>query len=318
MLSRLVVAFKKRGQRYYFLQGLVKLHRFLASTCPAMILFKKAIDLHKYVDLQREKGEKIGFIPTMGALHEGHISLIKEAAISNDITISSIFVNPTQFNDPADYQKYPVTIDKDIALLEEAGCDILFLPSVPEIYPQGTVSATHYDLGYIETILEGKYRPGHFQGVCRVVHRLLEIVNPHILFLGQKDYQQCMVINKLLEITGLNKTIQVNISPTLREKDGLAMSSRNMRLDEETRRQAPSIFESLRYIKTHEQPGDLSGLKEKASSFLTAHGFSVDYVEIADAASLQPAHHWDGKQKLVALAAAFLKDVRLIDNILLN
>jgi pantoate--beta-alanine ligase len=283
-----------------------------------MILFKKVDDLHKHLDLQRRKGEKFGFIPTMGALHEGHISLIKEAAMVNDITISSIFVNPTQFNDPSDYQKYPVTIDKDIALLEEAGCDILFLPSVPEIYPDGTATDGHYDLGYIETILEGKYRPGHFQGVCRVVHRLLQIVNPHNLYLGQKDYQQCMVISKLLQLTGLDKTIQVTISPTLREKDGLAMSSRNMRLDAESRLQAPSIHQSLTYIKTNEQPGDLSGLKEKAASYLTRHGFTVDYVEIADAANLQPASHWDGKQKLVALAAAFLKDVRLIDNILLN
>lgn len=283
-----------------------------------MILFKKATDLHNYLELQRKEGKKTGFIPTMGALHNGHISLIKEGLQTNNIVISSIFVNPTQFNDPADYQKYPITLEADISQLEAAGCHILFLPSVQEIYPNGTSAVAHYELGYIETILEGKYRPGHFQGVCAVVHRLLEIVQPDKLYLGQKDYQQCMVISKLLELTGLDKTVSINISPTLREKDGLAMSSRNVRLDAESRKKAPSIYQSLHSIKKNYQPGDLTQTREQAATFLSQNGFKVDYVEIADAVNLQPVDTWDGKQKLVTLAAAFLKDVRLIDNILLN
>lgn len=283
-----------------------------------MILFKKATDLHNHLDSQRKEGKKIGFIPTMGALHKGHISLIREARKANPVTITSIFVNPTQFNDPADYQKYPVTLEADIRMLEEAGCDILFLPSVKEIYPDGTANAKHYDLGYIETILEGSYRSGHFQGVCAVVHRLLDIVGPDQLYLGQKDYQQCMVIRKLLELTGMEKSVQIQISPTLREKDGLAMSSRNMRLDKESRNKAPLIHESLDEIKNTYSPGDLTGIKKQATTFLLQNGFKVDYVEIADATDLHPVETWDGKQKLVTLAAAFLKDVRLIDNILLN
>lgn len=283
-----------------------------------MILFKKATDLHNHLDLQRKKGIKIGFIPTMGALHDGHISLIKEGRAANNIAVASIFVNPTQFNDPNDYKKYPITLDKDIQMLENAGCDVLFLPSVEEIYPQGTDIRKHYDLGYIETILEGRYRPGHFQGVCAVVDRLLDIVAPDELYLGQKDYQQCMVIKKLLELTGKDQYIHINISPTLREKDGLAMSSRNMRLDKESRKQAPSIYQSLSHIKKSYHPGDLTAIKKEATTFLTQNGFKVDYVEIADAGNLQPVSNWDGKQKLVSLAAAFIKEVRLIDNVLLN
>lgn len=284
-----------------------------------MILFKKATDLRNYLDVQRKKDLKIGFVPTMGALHDGHISLLQQARTHTDITVSSIFVNPVQFNDPADYQKYPATIEKDILMLEAAGCDLLFFPSVEEMYPGGTSNkGMHYNLGYLETILEGKYRPGHFQGVCQAVHRLLEIVQPDQLYIGQKDYQQCMVIKRLLEITGMSQSIQVNISPTLREPDGLAMSSRNMRLDAIARKKAPAIYESLSYIRENLKPGDLHELKESAFSFLTGKGFKVDYIEIADAGNLQQADYWDGKQKLVALAAAFLEDIRLIDNILLN
>jgi pantoate--beta-alanine ligase len=283
-----------------------------------MILFKKGTDLRKYLDIQRKNGLKTGFVPTMGALHRGHISLLEEARRQTDITISSIFVNPVQFNDPADYQNYPITTEKDILMLETAGCDILFLPSVEEIYPDGVSGGPHYELGYLETILEGKYRPGHFQGVCRVVQRLLEIVLPDELYIGQKDYQQCMVIRRLLQLTGMEATVHINISPTLRETDGLAMSSRNMRLDALAREKAPAIYQSLSHIKKNLQPGDLGGLKEYAVSFLTSKGFKVDYVEIADAGDLQLVNHWDGKQELVALAAAFLDDVRLIDNVLLN
>ncbi len=283
-----------------------------------MILFKKADSLHQWIDAQQKKGLRAGFVPTMGALHPGHISLIESCKKDNDITISSIFVNPTQFNDPKDFAKYPVTIEKDILQLEQAGCDALLLPSVEEIYPKGTTLKTQYELGKIETLLEGKYRPGHYQGVCQVVHRLLDIVHPENLYLGQKDYQQCMVIARLVELLGKKKDIHINICPTLREADGLAMSSRNMRLNVEERQKAVLIFKSLSYIKENIGSNGIESIKNKANAMLTNEGFRVDYIEIADAKTLEPASNWDGNQKLVALAAAYLNEVRLIDNLLLN
>jgi pantoate--beta-alanine ligase len=283
-----------------------------------MILFKKAIDLHKWLDSQRKKGQFIGFAPTMGALHSGHISLIENSKKMNPVTVSSIFVNPTQFNDPKDFEKYPVTLERDISLLEAAGCDVLFLPSVAEMYPLGIKAQKHYELGFLETMLEGKYRPGHFQGVCMVVHRLLEIVLPDNLYLGQKDYQQCMVIKKLVELTGLPRHIAVTVCPTLREPDGLAMSSRNMRLTSNERSKAIIIYQALTYIQQHLQKGNTVELQQQALELLQKSGFRTDYLEIADAANLLPVTNWDGEQKIVLLAAAFLNDVRLIDNIIIN
>ena len=283
-----------------------------------MILFKKANSLHQWVDAQQRKGQKVGFVPTMGALHLGHISLIESSRKDNDITISSIFVNPTQFNDPKDFEKYPVTIEKDILQLEQAGCDVLFLPSVEEIYPNGTTPKQHYDLQEMEILLEGKFRSGHYQGVCQVLHRLLKIVQPDNLYLGQKDYQQCMVISRLVELMGINDKTNINICPTLRETDGLAMSSRNMRLSEAERVKAVLIFQSLSYIKDNLVAGETDTIKNKAIAMLSDEGFRVDYIEIADAKTLQTVSNWDGKKKLVALAAAFLNEVRLIDNLLLN
>ncbi len=283
-----------------------------------MLLFKKAKDLGIHLELQRKKGEKFGFVPTMGALHKGHISLINNSKKLDDLSVSSIFVNPVQFNDPADFEKYPVTLEKDIALLEAAGCDVLFVPSVSEMYPNGTNIKFHYDLGYLETIMEGQYRPGHFQGVCKVVHRLLEIVKPDNLYLGQKDYQQCMVIKKLIELIGMKELIHLNISPTVRDAGGLAMSSRNMRLDENERIKARAIYQALQAIKDQLQKGELATIKNLAVNILVEKGFKVDYVEIAGAGNLQIAEKWDGKQNLVALAAVYLNKVRLIDNILVN
>src|ERR1700722_17363851 len=173
-----------------------------------MILFKRIADLTGWLKKETAAGRSTGFVPTLGALHEGHISLITISKKVTDITVCSIFVNPTQFNDPKDFQKYPVTLEKDIPLLEGAGADILFLPGVSELYPTGTSDLEHYDLGSLETVLEGKYRPGHFQGVCQVTHRLLDIVRPDDLFMGQKDYQQCMIVPRLLAIMRLPATIQ--------------------------------------------------------------------------------------------------------------
>ena len=281
-----------------------------------MILFKKITELTAFIARQKQKGQPIGFVPTMGALHNGHISLILNSKKHDTITVCSIFVNPTQFNEAKDFKKYPVTLEKDIDMLEKNGCDVLFLPTVKEIYPDGLSKQPYYNLGYLETVLEGKYRPGHFQGVCQVVHRLLSIVQPYYLYLGQKDYQQCMVIKKLINLTEL-KTAVV-IGNTLRESDGLAMSSRNMRLNEQERKKAVKIAETLFFIKKEIKPGYVGDLKERAQQYLLAENFKVDYVEIATADTLTTIENWDGKQPIVALVAAYLNEIRLIDNMLLN
>ncbi|MBC6489794.1 pantoate--beta-alanine ligase [Flavihumibacter stibioxidans] len=280
-----------------------------------MILFKQAASLRDF--LHKTSGDKktVGFVPTMGALHEGHLSLLSESLQHNTITVCSIFVNPTQFNDPADFEKYPVTLDKDIEKLENAGVDVLFLPAVKEIYPNGTTHLPQYDLGYLETILEGKYRPGHFQGVCQVMHRLLEVVSADNLYMGRKDYQQCMVVKKLLEITQIST--RLHPCDTLREPDGLAMSSRNMRLNETERKQAVAISRVLDRIRHSVVAGPLEPVALAAEKALEENGFKVDYVAIAAADNLELLEEWDGERKLVTLAAAWLNGVRLIDNMLI-
>ncbi|MCC7399866.1 MAG: pantoate--beta-alanine ligase [Chitinophagaceae bacterium] len=283
-----------------------------------MILFKRASELHRYIEEQHKNELQAGFVPTMGALHAGHLSLIERSISENDITICSIFVNPAQFNDPDDFKKYPVTTEKDIDALERSGCGILFLPPAEEIYPDETYKKETYNIGHLETILEGKFRPGHFQGVCMVVSRLLKIVSPDNLYLGQKDYQQCMVLQKLIELMGAEKRIKLKICPTLREPGGLAMSSRNMRLDQKERENAIAIYDSLMYIKNHISQKTIRDLKAETSEILTNKKFHIDYVEIADAISLEPVDTWDEKRKIVALIAAFMGKVRLIDNMMIQ
>jgi pantoate--beta-alanine ligase len=283
-----------------------------------MIIYKKPEDLHNLLEKKKKEKGEIGFVPTMGALHAGHLSLIDAAKKQNKIVVCSIFVNPTQFNDPEDFKKYPVTLEKDILMFEGAGCDVLFIPSVEDIYPNGINDLAHYDLGFLETVLEGKFRPGHFQGVCMVMGRLLEIIFPNNLYIGQKDYQQCMVIKKLVELIGLKNKIKVNICPTLREEDGLAMSSRNTRLLPQDRIKAATISKALRYIKENLKAGETNKIKNEAKEMLLQKGFLIDYVEIANADTLGLIENWDGKKKVVALAAAFLNDVRLIDNMVIN
>lgn len=282
-----------------------------------MIIFKSAQELHHYLQKKKSKNKQIGFVPTMGALHEGHISLIDESTSKSDITVSSIFVNPTQFNDKKDFEKYPITIEQDILILEKAGCDILFLPSVQEIYPQQIDAEKKYDLGFIETVFEGAYRTGHFNGVCMVVERLLNIVTPHQLYLGQKDYQQCIVIKKLIEFMKVD--IQINICSTQREDNGLAMSSRNRRLSETQLQQASCIFTSFQNIKKNITPQNLTELIDEAKKILLINGFEkIDYLNLANADTLEPIEHWNGKTPIVILVAAFINDVRLIDNMLLT
>ena len=280
-----------------------------------MIIFKKAIDLQQYLHNKREVNAVVAFVPTMGALHQGHISLIKQAKKPNTLVVCSIFVNPAQFNDNTDFEKYPSTIETDIDMLEKAGCDVLFLPGVAEVYPGGLQQQEHFNLGYLETVLEGKYRPGHFQGVCLAVKRLLNIVQPQYLYLGQKDYQQCMVIKKLVSL--MQAPVQIVICATLRENDGLAMSSRNLRLNGLERKKAVTIAEVLSFIRQEIRTGYLEDLKTRCTNYLNTEGFKVDYVEIASADTLELIENWDGKTQLVALIAAYLNDIRLIDNMLI-
>jgi len=281
-----------------------------------MVLFKKTDRLIASLQEARNEGKTIGFAPTMGALHAGHISLVEASKKQNDLTVVSIFVNPAQFNDKTDFEKYPVTIEKDIEWLLKADCDLLFWPAVEEVYPTGYEQSPHYELGYLETILEGKYRPGHFQGVCKVMHRLINIVQPTNLYMGQKDYQQCMVVNRLLTL--MQSSTVLHTCPILREPDGLAMSSRNTRLGAEERERATAISRALNYIKQNIKPGNFDDLVATATDMLTGQEFKVDYVAIADAQTLELMKGWNGQQKIVALIAAFQHEVRLIDNMLLN
>jgi pantoate--beta-alanine ligase len=285
-----------------------------------MILFKRAGDLAVWLQQQKDSGRSVGFVPTMGALHAGHISLIDISKKATSLTVCSIFINPTQFNDPTDFQKYPVTIEKDILLLEKAGTEVLFLPEAAEVYPGGTKDLERYDLGDLEKVLEGKYRPGHFQGVCQVMRRLMDLVRPDQLFMGQKDYQQCMVVRRLLELMGMEA--ELHPCPIMREADGLAMSSRNLRLTEGERARAPAIYRALNLIREgasglnrEDSLGPLTEVLAGARSIMEEAGLRIDYVEVADAKTLMPVAA--ATTPRVVLAAAFLGEIRLIDNMLL-
>ena len=281
-----------------------------------MIQFKRSVDLQHWLTEQRKKGKKTGFVPTMGALHGGHIRLIETSQSLADITVCSIFVNPLQFNDPVDFKKYPVSTEKDIEMLARAGTDVVFRPAVQEIYPHGETGLETYDLGELETILEGRFRPGHFQGVCQVMSRLLKLIKPDHLFMGQKDYQQCLVVKRLIGLLGLR--VQFHIVPTVRESDGLAQSSRNSRLDPDQRKNAIAISQTLRFIGEKLHTSELETVLKQALDKLDKAHFKTDYIEIARASDLHPILTWNSKEKAVALIAAFQGEVRLIDNILLN
>ncbi len=282
-----------------------------------MIIYRAVADLKRFIEKMKAGNKSIGFVPTMGALHQGHLSLIQLAKKQSDLVICSIFINPTQFNDLADYKKYPVTLPEDIFKLETNDTDVLFLPSVEEIYPGGQELKQHYNLQNLETVFEGKYRPGHFQGVSQVIEIFLNIVQPHMLFLGQKDYQQCLVIKRLIGL--LQLPVKVVVAGTEREPSGLAMSSRNLRLNEDEREKASAIYQTLRSIKNNYTDTPIDKLIDYSEKFLLREGFSkVDYVALANAETLEPVTNNEGNVPLVALVAAFIKDVRLIDNMLLN
>ena len=281
-----------------------------------MIICKTRKDTASLLIQLKKEGAIVGFAPTMGALHEGHISLIKTAKEKCPIVASSIFVNPTQFNDPKDFEKYPISVEDDVKMLIEAECDILLLPSVDEMYPDGTAKMPVFDFGYLDTILEGEKRPGHFKGVGQVVARLLDIVRPDKLFMGQKDYQQCMVVKNLLGQMGSH--IEMIISPTQREADGLAMSSRNRRLTDPQRALASIIYQCLVSIKTKQTDGNFAIVQKECTDLMTAKGFEVEYISLADADNLTLLTNYEAARPMVALIAARIGEIRLIDNMLLQ
>lgn len=284
-----------------------------------MIIFKTAEKLSQQLASLQKKGCSIGFIPTMGALHKGHISLIEQAKQDNQSSVCSIFVNPAQFNDLNDFQQYPNTIAEDIALLESSGCDILFLPSVSEIYPDGMNTARVYDFGFLETVYEGLHRPGHFKGVGKVMAILLDIVRPDSLYMGSKDYQQCMVVKDLCRQMGISDQLNFVACPTEREPDGLALSSRNKRLNESQRAIAGIIYQCLVSVQSKMLTSDTFDIvKKECTDLMLAKGIKPEYVSIANADTLEPMEVYDMNKPMVALIAAYIGDVRLIDNMRLN
>ncbi len=282
-----------------------------------MKIFRKAAELQPFLQEKRSKNCRIGFVPTMGALHDGHLSLIAASKEKCDFTICSIFVNPTQFNDAEDFNKYPVTTDADVKMLEGAGCDILFLPGVDEIYPEGTSEEPVFSFGDLETILEGAHRPGHFKGVGQVVNRLLNIVAPDALFLGQKDYQQCAILRKLLTLTNRTNT-ELHICPTIREEDGLAMSSRNRRLNNSQRLLAAVLYQCLVSIQSKMGTDNFQKVQKECMELMERKGIEPEYLALAKADDLTLLDDYQTETKLVALIAARVGQVRLIDNMLLN
>ena len=282
-----------------------------------MLLFKRVIDLQKYLKSLKDKGLDIGFAPTMGALHTGHTSLVEQAKTACDIAVVSIFINPTQFNDPKDLGKYPRTPERDLELLAEAGCDVVFMPDVSEVYPHGNTPSVKYDFGKLERILEGEFRPGHFDGMAQVVSRLLDIVQPNRLFMGQKDFQQLAVVSRLLELQ--KSKIELISCPIIRGKDGLAMSSRNARLTESDRPKAALIHqtleEALEMVENY-APAEIARIC--STKLKLEPRFKLEYFDIVDGRTLLPIHIFEDTDYAVALTAIWVGDVRLIDNIILK
>ncbi len=275
----------------------------------------KIDQLRSELKYHRQQQKSIGFVPTMGALHQGHLDLISKAREQNDILVCSIFVNPVQFNNEEDLNNYPRTLVEDLEKLEKAGCDYVFTPSVPEMYPEPV--SENYDFGDLEKVMEGKFRPGHFNGVAVVVRKLLEITEPERAYFGEKDYQQLQIIRKLVQIAGLDVEIKpVEIS---REVDGLARSSRNARLKPREREAAPAIFriisQAREKLQQFESPADMRnwGLKEMQKESL----LEPEYFEIVDMETLAPIGSWDETSRCILCVAVFIGKVRLIDNIIL-
>lgn len=277
-----------------------------------MIVYRTKTDLVQHLDNLRKKGKSIGLVPTMGALHPGHLSLVERSASEMDATVVTIFVNPTQFNDPADLEKYPRTPENDLDLLQSNRADVVFIPSVKEMYP--VPDHTTFDLGGLDQVMEGRQRKGHFNGVAQIVSRFFEVVRPHRAYFGQKDFQQLVIIRHLAR--WLKMDTDIVGCPIVREKDGLALSSRNVYLSREERKAAPFIYQTLQ--NAYEMRGDLSPaqVKEWVSSSFEQHPLmKLEYFEIVEDKALNPVMGWDEKVNKVGCIAVVLGGVRLIDNL---
>ena len=262
------------------------------------------------------KKDALGFIPTMGALHKGHASLVKKSLTQNDLSLCSIFVNPTQFNNNADLKSYPNRLEEDLRLLNEIGCDLVFTPSIAEIYPDG-LPHKEYDFGQLDKVMEGVNRPGHFNGVAMVVSRLFEIIQPQKAYFGEKDFQQLAIIKSLA--AQKFKNIEIIPCSTLREKDGLAMSSRNLLLNKRYRAAAPRIYQRLLSVQKRAKNTTVSELRAwMVNSFEKDEDLVLEYFEIADAKSLKKSAYWSDFPKHIACLAVLAGTTRLIDNILLE
>lgn len=279
-----------------------------------MLFFKKVPDLQNQLAKVRQDGKSIGFTPTMGALHEGHISLVKRSVEETDVSVSCIFVNPSQFNDPADLEKYPRTPGKDIDILVSVGCNMLFMPSVEEIYPPGTTTDVALDFDYLDQPMEGAYRPGHFKGVAQVVKRLLDIICPDKLYMGQKDFQQFAIVKNMLG--QLKLPVELICCPIIREEDGLAMSSRNVRLTPAERAIAPAIYQTLTRAKEMMGLHIPQQIEEWAMKNLAKCGLSPEYFQIVDGLTLKPLGSFNNAGMVVACTAVKVGDIRLIDNLI--
>lgn len=277
-----------------------------------MKVFKAILPLQKEITPLKKK-HTIGFVPTMGALHKGHLSLIKQAKLENDFVVVSIFVNPTQFDNKSDLDNYPTTIDADLELLKEVNCDFVFIPSVKEIYATN-IQSVKFDFGAIAQQMEGKFRDGHFDGVGTIVKRLFEIVNPNKAYFGEKDFQQLQIIKKLIDITDL--PIEIIGCKIFREKDGLAMSSRNTRLTSAYRKAAPFIYKTLKKAKKKFDTKSAEEVTKWVEKKFKKHPLlKLEYFVIANEKDLKTITKKEKDQKYRAFLAVFAGDIRLIDNL---
>lgn len=280
-----------------------------------MVVLSTVAELNSWVDRHVKAQDSLGFVPTMGALHAGHLDLVKKSCRENNLTICSIFVNPTQFNDKNDLAKYPRTLENDCRLLKKTGLDVVFAPSTEEIYPSG-LDIPVPNLNGLDNVMEGSFRPGHFKGVVQVVQRLLSIVRPDRLYMGQKDFQQFTIIAHVLKLS--KSPVQLVVCKTKREKNGLAMSSRNARLSTETKDKAGLIYRTLLAVKKQWGKKPPSGLSEYAIKRLQTDFLKPEYFCIADGHTLQPVQNYDENQYVVACVAVWAEGVRLIDNMILR
>lgn len=281
-----------------------------------VLIFNKIKDLRAYLSSERQKNKTVGFVATMGALHHGHMELIRKSREENHITVCSIFVNPTQFNNPKDLEKYPRFIEKDILMLEEHYCEVLFNPSVEEMYSPNE-ELLSIDLKNIDKRFEGEFRPGHFKGVATVVKKFFDIIEPHKAYFGMKDYQQVLVIKEV--VSQYNMDVEVVGVETVRNKEGLAMSSRNYRLSEEELSRAAIIYKTFIWAKDNLGKIAVKEIEKKAIERINAvEGAEVEYFNLADANTLDPITQLQEKQQVVAITAVNMNGVRLIDNTLLN